>query len=89
MARYCGLPWKPPKYRWQTKIPFIPEEKEIDALIAGCSKQIAAILQTLKETGMRIGEAVRLKWTDIDIEKRTIAVNEPEKNGNLRICSVR
>jgi len=87
-ANYCGLSWKPPKYKWQTKIPFIPEEKEIDALIAGCSKQIATILQTLKETGMRIGEATRLKRTDINIERTTITVNEPEKNSNPRICKV-
>ena len=87
-ANYCGLSWNPPKYKWQTKIPFIPQEKEIDALIAGCSKQIAAILQTLKETGMRIGEACRLKWTDIDIEKGIIAINEPEKDSNPRICKI-
>ena len=87
-ANYYGLSWKPPRYKWQTKIPFIPEEKEIDALIAGCSKQIAAILQTIKETGMRIGEACRLKWTDINIKNRTIAVNEPEKNSNPRVYKV-
>lgn len=87
-ANYCGLKWKPPKYQWQTRIPFIPEECEIDSLIAGCSKQISAILQTLKETAMRIGEACRLKWTNINVENHTITLNEPEKGGNPGIFKV-
>ena len=29
---------------------------------------------------MRSGEAKRLLWTDIDLEKRLITLNEPEKN---------
>jgi integrase len=41
-------------------------EKEIDALIIGCGKKVAASLKLLKETGMRIGEAWQLRWTDID-----------------------
>jgi len=38
-----------------------------------------------RRTGMRIGEAWRLKWTDLDFEAGTIRVNEPEKNSNPRI----
>lgn len=34
---------------------------------------------------MRYGEAIRLKWTDIDFEKNTVIVNNPEKNSNARI----
>lgn len=72
----------------QTKeIPFIPLEKEIDALIAGCGKKVAASLQLLKETGMRIGEAWRLRWTDIDEERRTIRCRS-EKGGTPRIFKV-
>lgn len=57
--------WNPPKYRRLVKIPFIPTEKEIDQLIAGCSKKIIPLLQLLKETGIRIGEAAKLTWTAI------------------------
>jgi len=39
------------------KIPFIPTETEIDHLIAGCGRKTATLLQLLKETGIRIGEA--------------------------------
>lgn len=80
--------WIPPKYKRQDKIPFIPQESEIDALISGCSRRISALLLLLKETGMRIGEACRLKWTDINAENNTIAVNEPEKGSNARIIRV-
>lgn len=82
------LSWKPPKYRYQQKIPFIPLESEINDLIAGCGKKISTTLQLLKETGMRIGEASRLKWTDINTRNNTVILNDPEKNGNPRIWKV-
>jgi integrase len=34
---------------------------------------------------MRVGEAKRPKWTDIDFERRTITLNEPEKNSLPRL----
>jgi integrase len=34
---------------------------------------------------MRCDEAKRLKWTDADLERRIIILNEPEKNSNLHI----
>jgi integrase len=51
------LKWKPPKYMPVYKLPFIPTEKEIDDLIAGCGKRISTFMQLLKETAMRSGEA--------------------------------
>lgn len=67
---------------------FIPTEREIDTLIAGCGKKTAAILQTIKETGMRIGEALRLKWIWMDIERNILTLNAPEKHGRPRACKV-
>jgi integrase/recombinase XerD len=78
-----GLEWKPPRYKPVQKLPFVPHEKEIDALIAGCGKKVATSLQLLKETGMRIGEAWNLEWTDIDNENRTVTCT-PEKYGTPR-----
>jgi integrase len=86
--KFLGLSWVPPKCRCQQKIPFIPLESEIDDLIAGCSKTISAILELLKETGMRIGEANSLEWTDIDLQRKTVVVNTPEKHGNPRILKI-
>ena len=80
-----GKSWKKPKLKPKQKIPFIPLESELDSLIASCGKKTATVLQTLKETGMRIGEAVRLKWTDLDVEHKTLALNDTEKNGRPRM----
>ena len=74
--------------RYAEKLPFIPLEKEIDELIACCGKKMSIVLQLLKETAMRIGEALRLEWTDIDFEKCVISINKPEKHGNVRAIKV-
>jgi len=74
--KYAGLTWDKPYCRARTqKLPFIPTETELDALIAGSGKKLAAFLQLLKETAMRAGEAKRLKWTDIDFEKGIVLMS--------------
>jgi len=78
------IAWEPPKYKPQKSIPFIPTEQELNLLIAHTSKMLSALLQLLKETGMRVGEALRLKWTDIDFENKTVRV-KPEKGSLPRI----
>jgi integrase len=83
-----GKQWQRPTITITRKLPFIPLEREIDDLIAGSGKKTASFLQLLKETGMRAGEGIRIKWTDIDTERNTITLNEPEKNGNPRIFKV-
>ncbi|MCS7114452.1 MAG: tyrosine-type recombinase/integrase, partial [Candidatus Bathyarchaeota archaeon] len=89
-AKYCGLAWIKPKLpRPIRKIPsYLPTEAEIDTLIAASPKKLAAFLQLLKETAMRCGEAMRIKWTDIDFEKQIITLNEPEKGSEPRIWKV-
>ena len=37
---------------------------------------------------MRVGEARRLRWIDIDFQRRVVIMNAPEKNGNPRIYNV-
>jgi integrase len=87
--QFIGKTWKRPKYHVEEKLPeFIPTEQEIDALISGCGKKTAAILQTIKETGMRIGEVLRLKWTWLDSERRILTLNAPEKQGRPRACKI-
>jgi integrase len=48
---------------------------------------MAALLQFLKETGARIGEALRLKWTDLDFERRVVSIT-PEKGSKPRILPI-
>jgi len=83
-----GTHWEKPKCKVARKLPFIPAEQELDALIAGCGNKTATFLQLLKETAMRSGEAKRLLWTDFDPERRLITLNFPEKGGNPRIWRV-
>ena len=86
--KMLGQKWEKPMLEVTRKLPFIPTEQEIDALIAGCGKKTATLLQLLKETAMRSGEAERLLWTDVDFERRIITLNEPEKRGNPRMFNV-
>jgi integrase len=78
-AKMKGIQWTPPYYPKNETLPFIPTEKEIDALISGTGKKVSIVLQALKETGFRIGELWQCKWTDIDEEKSTLKCNNPEK----------
>jgi integrase/transcription elongation factor Elf1 len=79
--------WQPPQYRRIRKLPFIPTENEVDQLIGGCNQRMATYLQLLKETGMRCGEACKLKWIDIDVENSSVRVT-PEKGSNPRILKI-
>ncbi len=86
-ARYKKLQWTPPKYMNVTKLPFIPTEQEIDLLISATGKQTSTVLQTIKETGIRIAELVQLKWTDLDVQRKTLSIT-PVKGSNPRILPV-
>jgi len=87
-AEMHKLQWEKPKVKRVRPLPFIPLERELDDLIAAAHKKTACFLQLLKETGMRAGEALQLKWVDVDFERRTITLNTPEKGGNPRIFKV-
>jgi integrase len=80
-----GLTWEKPKCKTERKNPFIPTGEEIGDLVAGSPQIVATLLQLLKESAVRVGEALRLKWTDIDFEKVVIMLNEPEKGSDPRI----
>jgi integrase/recombinase XerD len=78
-ARMENITFAPPYYH-NNSVPFVPTEKEVEALISGTSKKISISLQALKETGFRIGELWNCKWTDLDEEKSTIKCRA-EKHG--------
>lgn len=85
-GQYCkmqNIQWNAPFYDNNKTLPFVPTEKEIEALISGTSKKISTTLQALKETGFRIGELWSCKWTDLDEEKSTLKC-KAEKHGNPR-----
>jgi integrase len=82
-AKMKNIQWTIPKYRQNETLPFVPTEKEIDALINGTAKKLSTALHALKETGFRIGELWSCKWTDIDEEKSTLKC-KAEKHGKPR-----
>ena len=88
IARFLGLTWQKPNYKPSRKIPFIPTEQELDQLIACAGKNLSTLLQLLKETALRVGEALSLKWADIDLERKVIILNHPEKGSEPRIFKV-
>lgn len=79
--------WKTPKYTKQEKIPYIPTIEDVNALIAGSGKTLAAFLTLLKETGARKGEAIRSEWTDFDYQRKTVRITA-EKNSYPRILPI-
>ena len=84
---FRGLRWVAPRYQKTTKMFFIPTEQELDLLIVGCGKTTSTVLQTLKETGIRIGELTMLKWSDINLEYKILSIT-PEKGSNPRILKI-
>jgi len=85
---YKKIEWEKPKIIIQNKEPFLPTDEEIKQLISGSGKTTATLLQLLYETGIRIGEATAIQWTDIDFRTKTIRINYPEKGSNPRTLPI-
>ena len=61
-TKILKITWTRPKYKQEDQLPFVPEEKELDQVIAACkSRRMATYLQTLKETYADPGEILRLR----------------------------
>jgi integrase len=90
MAKMLNLTWDPPSYYpLEESLPWIPEEIELDQLIASCrSRRMAAFLQTLKETFADPSEALRLRWKDVDFTNNIITINIPVKGHRPRQLKV-
>jgi len=70
-AKWLGIKWERPVYKAARRLPFIPLERKIDDLIAGCNKHVATFLQIAKETGARAGEIFAIKWNEVNFETRS------------------
>jgi integrase len=85
--KFRKIQWNPPTYTPQQKLPFIPTEQEIDILISGTGTVLSTALQTIKETGIRVGELVLLKWINLDEQRKILSIT-PEKGSNPRILPI-
>jgi len=80
-CRFNGFDYEITKYSKETKIPYVPLEKDIDILIAGFkNSKYAPMLQLLKESGFRPVEAFRLTPNDFDLEQKICTLNKPAKH---------
>jgi integrase len=83
-AAFQGFEYQVRHYPKEEHLPYIPSERELDQLIAGLNPRYATLCQLLKETGMRVGEAMRLTPQDVDVERQIITLNQPEKRSRPR-----
>ncbi|MGD0072017.1 MAG: site-specific integrase [Candidatus Bathyarchaeia archaeon] len=74
--------------RWKSFRNTLQSEEEIDQLIAGAGKKVATMLKIMKETGMRLGECLSLKWTCIDFQKEIVTLTTAEKHSLPRLFNV-
>jgi integrase len=85
------ITWDKPKYTPEETTPFVPDEKELDQLIAACkSRRMATFLQTLKETYADPGEILKLRWIDVDSSNCVITINVPvkgHKSGQIKVST--
>lgn len=87
--KFLGKTWKPPKYTYRQTLPeFIPTEEEIDQLIAGVGRKVAALLQLMKETGFRFGECLSLQGTAINFQNNMVTLTIAEKRSLPRVFKV-
>jgi len=86
-VEFRKLTWARPRFK-RVDVPiFLPSESELDSLIANVRDKMSVFLQLLKETGADSGEAWKLRWIDVDVERRTVAVS-PTKNHNSRTLPI-
>ena len=90
-SRYCQwthIPFTKPRYKRQDRLPYVPLEIDIEALVSALPRKLSIFTRTLKETGARPGELWRVKWIDVDFQTSTITINNPEKGSRARRLKV-
>jgi integrase len=84
---YKHISFDKPRYKRVLTLPFIPTEEEVNQLISSMGKKTSCLLQLIKETGCRPGEAWNVRWVDFDFERSTVSIR-PEKNSNPRVLKI-
>jgi len=74
---------KLPHIRRENKLPFVPLESEIDAIIHNVRTKMSTFLRVLKDTGCRPIEAWTIKWLDLEVTNKCVTIT-PAKYSNSR-----
>lgn len=53
----------------------VPNRAQVAAMIEGSTGQMRALVGLLSYTGMRVGEALALRWSEVDLDKGTVLVS--------------
>jgi integrase len=89
-VKFCqwkGISFNYVRYRREDRLPYVPLEKDIEALISELPRKLGILTLTVKETGARAGEVWALKWVDVNSEN-TVTINNPEKGSRARKLKV-
>jgi len=86
-VKFHGLQWSKPKYVQSSKMPKIPLESQIDAIIAQTSPKLATAISMSKDTGLRPTELMNLKLRDIDLVKGAVYPTTA-KGGSPRVLKI-
>jgi integrase len=90
-SRYCQyakIPFSKPRYKREDRLPYVPLEIDVEALLSALPRKLGILTRTLKETGARPGELWRVKWIDVDLQSSIITINNPEKGSRARRLKV-
>jgi integrase len=82
-VKQFGLTWTKPIYHQSVKMPRIPQESQIENIMASASQKTATAIAMSKDTGLRPVELMRLKLKDIDFTKGAV-YPETAKGGSPR-----
>jgi integrase len=61
---------------------------EIDRRARGCAGQRRALLATLMFAGLRLGEALALRWEDVDLARGVLRVRHAKTDAGVRIVNL-
>jgi integrase len=87
-AKFHGLTWDRPIYFVPSKMPKIPQETKINAIIANASKKLGLAIAMSRDTGLRPIELMNLKLRDVDLSKGAV-YPVTAKHGSARVLKIR
>ena len=82
-----NLTWNKPTYHQSAKMPKIPQEQQIELIMANASTKLRTAIAISKDTGLRPTELMNLKLTKIDLANGAI-YPETAKGGSPRVLKL-
>ena len=84
--KYFGLPERNPfkvvdKYPEEKQPRYIPPVEHLERILEIEEGEVKVFLLTMLHTAARRGELLRLKWDDIDFERRTVRLSTRKRKG--------